>query len=297
MGLELYLKPAQAHKLGVPYRSRSQLARDLLDFAAEQLPERHLRSLADGGSATQDYVRQLPHTVHIVERFPLRAKLYEAPPTPEKKRRGAPRKKGAVIGSPTTLAETAEGWSPHPSEAGAEIQAWCGLWHAVLPGRLIHVVVLRRDATRVTKKPGQRKPLPALAAFFTTDLSLSVDDILREYGDRWAVEIAIRDTNACDGLGQDQCRKRQRIVGANTFRLVLAATRTLWFIGQVERSSEVKLCRYRPWYTQKVAPSQLDVVWACRESLYEAGIFPIPRFAPDLNVKHEELEKALPLAA
>jgi hypothetical protein len=297
MGLELYLKPAQAQKLGVPYRSRSQLARDILDFAAEQLPTRPLRSLADGGYATKDYIRQLPQTVHVVGRFPISAKLYESPPTPEKKRRGAPRKKGDVIGSPKTLAETTEGWVPHPSEAGAEIQAWCGLWHAVLPGRLIRVVVLRRDTTRLTKKPGQRKPLPALEAFFTTDLSLSVDDIVREYGDRWAVEIEIRDTNAFDGLGQDQCRKRQRIVGANTFRLVMAAARTLWFIGQVERSSKVNLCRYRPWYTQKVAPSQLDVVWACRESLHEAGIFPIPRFAPDLDINHEEPERALPLAA
>jgi hypothetical protein len=297
MGLELYLKPAQAHKLGVPYRSRSQLARAILDFAAEQLPERPLRSLADGGYATKDYVRQLPPTVHVVGRFPISATLYELPPTPETKRRGAPRKKGEVIGSPKTLAETTEGWSPPPSEEGAEIQAWCGLWHSVLPGRLIRVVVLRRDAPRVTKKPGQRKPLPALEAFFTTDLSLSVDDIVQEYAERWAVEIEIRDTNAFDGLGQDQCRKRQRIVGVNTFRLVMAAARTLWFIGQVEHSSEVNLCRHRPWYTQKVAPSQLDVVWACRESLYEAGIFPIPRFTPELAKNHEEPEHALPLAA
>src|SRR5918996_162546 len=60
IGLELYLKPEQAQKLGVPYRSRSQLARDILDFAAAQLPERHLRSLADGGYSTKDYVRELP---------------------------------------------------------------------------------------------------------------------------------------------------------------------------------------------------------------------------------------------
>ena len=70
--------------------------------------------------------------------------------------------------------------------------------------------------------------------FSRTDLSLSTDAILREYGDRWAVEIEIRDANAFDGLGQDQCRKRQRIIGANTFRLVMAAARTLWFLDQVE---------------------------------------------------------------
>jgi len=297
IGFELSLKEEQAQKLGLPYRSRSQLARDMLDCAAQQLPKHHLRSLADGGYATKDYVRELPASTHVVGRFPISAKLSKLPQAPEKKRRGAPRTKGDVIGSPQTLVQTHEGWSPHPTEAGAELQAWCGLWHAVLPGRLIRVVVLRRAPERFRKKPGQRTPLPAIEAFFTTDLSLRVRDILSESSDRWSVEIAIRDANAFDGLGQDQCRKRQRLIGANTFRLVMAAARTLWFIDQVERSSEVNLCRYRPWYKQKVAPSQLDVVWACRESLHEAGIFPIPRFTPDLTENQQAADRTLRIAA
>ena len=297
IGLELYLKEPQAHTLHVPYRSRSQLARDILDFLAEQLPGRPIRSLVDGAYATKDYDRRLPQAAHVVGRFPISAKLYEVPPPPPPKRRGAPRKKGALIGSPKTLAQTATGWAPHPSEVGAEIQAWDGLWHAVLPGRLVRVVVLRRQGKPATKQPGQRKPPPALEACFTTDLSLSAEEIVREYGRRWAVEIAIRDSNAFGGLGQDQCRKRQRIIGANTLRMVLAAARTLWFIAHIDRGTGVPLGRYRPWYRQKVAPSQLDIAEACREALYAAGIFPIPRFTPDLAENQEEPEHALPLAA
>ena len=60
---------------------------------------------------------------------------------------------------------------------------------------------------------------------------------------------------------------------------------------------EAPLCRYRPWYRQKVAPSQLDVAEACREALHEAGIFPIPRFIPELAENQEELDIVLPLAA
>jgi DDE superfamily endonuclease len=127
VGLELYLNPDQAKALNGPYRSRSQLARAILDFVAEQLPEWPIRSLADGGYATKDYVRQLPKPVHIVGRFPLDARLYQLPPKSPAKQRGAPRKKGDLIGSPKLLAQTAKGWAPHPSEAGAEIQAWCGL--------------------------------------------------------------------------------------------------------------------------------------------------------------------------
>jgi hypothetical protein len=111
------------------------------------------------------------------------------------------------------------------------------------------------------------------------------------------VDLALRDTNAFDGLGRDQCRKRQRIVGANTFRWVMAAVRTLWFIDQVEHGRIGTLCHYRPWYSQKVAPSQLDVVWTGREALYDAGMVPIPRFGPDLAENQEAPEHALPLAA
>jgi DDE superfamily endonuclease len=297
VGLELYLKPTQANALHMPYRSRSQLARDILDFIAEQLPTRHLRSLADGGYATKDYVRDFPPTAQAVGRCPVSAQLYQSPPMPTTKRRGAPRKKGALIGSPKSLAQTAEGWSPHPSEEGAEFQAWEGLWHAVLPGRLIRIIVVRRDATRGLTRPGPRKPPPRVEAFVSTELTLSPSDILREYRARWAVEIEIRDANAFDGLGQDQCRKRQHIIGANTFRFVMAAARTLWFIDQVARRPNLNLQRYRPWYRQKVAPSQLDVVWACRESLHEAGIFPIPRFTPEPIENKQESENVLPLAA
>ena len=264
---------------------------------AEQLPGRTIRSLVDGGYAPKDYVRQVPQAAHGVGRFPINAKLYELPPPPTPKRRGAPRKKGALIGSPKTLAQTAQGWEPHPNEAGAESQAGCGLWPPVLPERLLRIVVVRRQGQARSKRTGHRKPLPPVEAFFTTDLSLSPPDILAEYRDRWTVEIAIRDANAFAGLGQEQCRKRQRIVGANTLRLVLAAARTLWFIDQVDRGTGMPLCRYRPWYRQKAAPSQLDVAEACREALHEAGIFPIPRFTPEAAEKDEEPEHALPLAA
>jgi len=273
------------------------LARARLDCIAQQLPGRSLRSLADGGYATKDSVRAFPASTPRVGRFPISAKRYQVPPTPTVKRRGAPRKKGDLIGSPKPVAQTSTGWSPHPSEEGTELQAWCGLWHSVWPGRLIRVVVVRREATRRLTHAGHRKPLPPVEALFTTDLTLSPQAILDEYRKRWAVEIDMRDPNAFDGLGHDQCRKRPRIIGANTFRLVMAAARTLWCIDQVERGMTFTLCRYRPWDRQQVAPSHLDVVWACRETLQEGGIFPIPRFSPDLAENHEEPEHALPLAA
>jgi hypothetical protein len=297
VGLSLYLKEESARKLKRPYRSRSALAREIVDFVAAQLPGRRLRVLGDGGYATKECLRRLPATVDVVSRLLITGKLYELPPKPGGPRRGCPSKKGPLLGAPKTLARKRHGWQPHPREAGALVQAWDGLWHAVLPERLIRVVVVRRPASSRPRKPGQRKPPPPIEAFFTTDLSLSVEAILEQYRDRWAVEITIRDSNAFAGLGQDHCRKVERIVGANTLRLVLAAARTLWFVEHTERATPLELCRYRPWYRQKLAPSQLDIVWTCREALHEAGVFPIPRFAPGLARNPQEPQNALPLAA
>jgi hypothetical protein len=297
IGLSLYLKEAHARKLKLPYRSRSALAREIVDFVAAQLPERQIRVLGDGGYATKECLRRLPATVDVVSRMLITGKLYELPPQPSGPRRGCPPKKGPLLGSPKMLARNRRGWQPHPSEAGALVQAWEGLWSSVLPGRRIRVVVVRRPATKRARKPGQRKAPPPIEAVFTTDLSLSLGAILAQYRDRWAVEITIRDSYAFAGLGQDQCRKVERIVGANTLRLGLAAARTLWFLEHARQAAGIDLCRYRPWYRQKCAPSQLDIVWACREALHEAGVFPILRFTPEVAENHEEPENALPLAA
>ena len=290
VGLALYLKKPQAKRLKVPHHSRSALAREIIDFVADQLPGHPIRVLADGGYATKEFLRHLPPQVDVVGRMLVTGKLYELPKVPKRSKRGRRPGKGKLIGSPTTLARKRLGWHDHPSEAGTKIQAFQGLWHSVLPGRQIRMVVVRRPATRAAKKSGQRKPRPRIEAFFTTDLSLTMETILERYRDRWAVEITIRDSYGFDGLGKDQCRKVERIIAINTFRLVMAAARTLWFLEWAQHHQGIDLCRYRPWYKNKTVPSQLDIVWACRETLNEAGIFPIPRFRPEPAKNHQEPE-------
>ena len=300
IGLELYLKEPLANKLKLPYHSRSALARRIVDHMAAALPTRAIRVATDGGYATQSFLRDLPRNVDVVGRFLLTAKLYQLPPPRVKGQRGAPRKKGAVIGSPKTLATSAAAWQPHPQEAGAFIQSWVGLGHSVLPGRPIRLVVVwrphREDRTKPTGKKafGRLKPLEA---FFSTDVSLSPQAMLETYEDRWAIEIDIRDGHAYYGIAQDQCRKFAHIVGANTFRLLMAAARTLWFIVASEQHGDVVLQRFRPWYRHKVAPSQFDVAGACREVLQEAGIFPIPRFFPAVAENQQEDDTSKPIAA
>jgi hypothetical protein len=300
IGLELYLKEPLATKLKLPYHSRSALARRIVDQVATALPTRAIRVATDGGYATQAFLRDLPSNVEVVGRFLLTAKLYQLPPPRVKGQRGAPRKKGALLGSPKTLATASAAWQPHPQEAGAFIQSWVGIWHSVLPGRPIRIVVVWRPYLEGPKAPKNKKAfgrLKPLEAFFSTDVALSAHAILETYEDRWAIEIDIRDGHAYYGIAQDHCRKFEHIVGANTLRLLLAAARTLWFIVTSAQQADVTLQRFRPWYRHKVAPSQFDVAWACREVLQEAGIFPIPRFFPAVAENQQEVDTSKPIAA
>ena len=125
-----------------------------------------------------------------MSRFPINSKLYDLPVAPPKGRRGRKPKKGELIGTPKTLLQLRENWEEHPTEKGCLVQAFTGIWHTVLPQVVIRVVVVRRDEPKAGAK---RTPRRHLEAFFTTDLSLSLAQILSEYKSRWSIEIDIRD--------------------------------------------------------------------------------------------------------
>jgi len=300
IGLALSRTEALAKTLKVPYRSRSALARRIVDHGATALPTRRIRVATDGGYATKVFLRALPSNVHVVGRLFLTAQRSQQPPEPVTGKRGAPRKKGPVIGAPKTLTTPSAAWQPHPQEAGAFIQAWVGIGPSVFPGRLLRVVVVWRPHLDGPATPNRSKAfgrLKPLEAFFSTAVSRSPHTMLETYEARWAIDIAIRDGHAYDGIAQDHGRKCEPIVGANPLRLLLAAARTMWFIPSSAQDVDVSLQRFRPWSRPKGAPSQLDVAWACREVLQEAGIFPIPRFFTAVAENQPEVDKPKPIAA
>ena len=289
IGIELYLKEHWAKELDLPFKSRSQLARELIDRVAKRLPHRDIRVIVDGDYATTFFLKDLPANVHSVGRFPIDGKLYHPCDPAQHTGRGRPRLKGQCIGAPRDLMHSLGGWMPHPEEAETEIKLVTGIWHNVFPKQQIQVVVVRRFNTDDPKKK-------VVEAFYTTDLQLSANDILDEYRNRWDIEIDFRDANAYYGLAKDQCRKYRRIVAINNFRMLMAASRTLFCIQQLQESETLNLIRYRPWYRQKKQLAQLDIETINREILQAQGIFPTPCFIQDVEeitkIKHGPQHRA-----
>jgi len=277
VGLRVYLKEADAKQLKEEHKRRSALAREIVDLVAGTLPWRQIQVCGDGGYATQYFLRNLPENVHVVSRLLVTGPLYTPPPTKRRKGAGRPSKKGKRIGTPKTLAGKTNGWRKHPTEDNAQIRSLTGIWHSVLPGRPIKAVIVRR---RDLPKNSKKQPVEA---FFSTDLTLSAEQILEEYQGRWDIEIAIRDGNELYGIGGNRCRKHKRYVGANSLCAIMAAARTLWFLKTWNGTKGLDLQRFRPWYRHKEKPSQLDITWALTEALNAQGIFAVPRFLPDLG--------------
>ena len=285
IGLALYLKEDNAERLGVPYRRRSELAREMLDrLCGVVSPTRRVLSVQDGDYSTQYFLRDLPKQAHVVGRLPKNSPLYEVPLPKAAGRPGPQASKGPRLGTAETLAEQDQRWQAHPEEAGAEVRLVEGIWHSVLPGVVLRVVLVRRVALK--QAPSKKQRQRWVEAFFTTDLSLSLEAILGEYQGRWSVEITIWQARQSFGLGQDRCRRYRRIVGINALRMVLVAAQVLWFAEQVDQVSSMDLRQYRPWYVQKQQPSLHDIAWACRERLYREGIFPKVGFWETVEVFH-----------
>ena len=173
IGLRLYLKKKEAARLDCPYRSRSELAGEMLERVSEEVgPERTVVSIQDGNYSTKEFLRGLPENVEVVGRLPIDSKLYEPPEKPPPGTRGRKPRKGALIGSAKTLlaeenpseenpAEESA-WHSHPTEDGVWIRRVRGIWDSVLPKVMLEAVVVYRpglDSNSTKKK---------LEAFFTT---------------------------------------------------------------------------------------------------------------------------------
>jgi hypothetical protein len=274
-GIEVYLKENEAKRLKRPHRSCSALARGMLERLC-RATDRPVLSLQDGGYATKEFLRNLPPQVKVVGRMAKNSVLYEPPAPPVPGKRGPKPKTGERIGTAQELARKRRGWQKHPTEAGAEYRLVESLWPSVLPGVRLKAVVVRR------KKP--KRPRQELEVFFTTDLTLSAEQILSWCRVRWSVEIEIRSAKQHYGLGQERCRRLERIEGINNLRLFLAAARLVWFAEQVERTGKPDLVRLRRWYRQKRKPTPLDVQYLLLETLQREGITPTTGFGHEVDV-------------
>jgi hypothetical protein len=190
--------------------------------------------------------------VVIVSRLRKDARLYNAPKPVRRRRRGRPRK----YGTPISLARRGahpSGWqTDHFTLYGTVVPKAYKTFVAMYPpaGGAIRVVIVRET--------------DAWLAFFATEPTATVAQILEAVADRGALEQNFHDVKEVHGAGQQQLRNYWANVAAFNVNLWLYTLIELWAWAQ----PQAELCdrSQSPWDDPERRPSHADRCNALRRS-------------------------------
>src|SRR6266849_1209712 len=160
------------------YRTRPELALEMIQIVASWIPQRTLRVLGDSEYAGQSISRHLPANVKLISRMNMKAALYE--PAPKIVTRGRRRKKGNRLTSPLQAAQDKKAnWikttvTLYGKQAKLWYQTIDALWYPSAGQQLLRIVVVHDPS-------GRRRD----DCFFSTDLTLAPTQILEIFARRW----------------------------------------------------------------------------------------------------------------
>ena len=269
------------------FRTKLALAVDLMRWAVSWLGwlGKPVWVVADGAYAKAAFLKPLIGLgVVVVSRLRKDAALWDVP-APRPGRRGRPRKYGENRVSLAKRAGQKRGWTTGTFElygkpAGKKYKTFEATWRPA--GGAIRVVLV--DEPR------------GWVAFFCTDPTATVADILGCVADRFSLETAFRDCKDVVGAGQQQVRFVWANVGA--FHLCLwAFTMTeawAWCRGEMELVGHRSAS---PWDDEPRRPSHADKRRAWRRELLGEEIRAALRRGANEREIQATAERLLNLAA
>lgn len=251
------------------YRTRPQLALEMIQIVAGWLSGRALRILGDSEYAGRAISRHLPPNVELLSRMTMKAALYEPPP-PHSGARGRRRKKGKRLPSPLQMTEDPRSpWIKATLRLyGNRVRVWYkhldALWYSSAGPKLLRIVVVR--------DPGHRRRDDC---FFSTDLSLSPLEILQTFSLRWALEVCFRDVKQFLGFEDPQNRVSRATQRTAPLIFYIYDLVVLWYAQcgfRLARHSTLQ----RFWYSQKSSTSFEDLLRTLRCATWQERIFDDP---------------------
>lgn len=277
------------------YRKQTELAAEMINVLSSWMPQdRKLTVVGDGAYASKTVLRRLPEGVNFVGPIVPDAAFYDKPT--EQPARGRRRLKGDRLRSPKQLiADDRTRWQSvtaqlYGREVALQIKEQVGMWYSVTHTRQVRMVVTRDPRGRIESR-----------AYFATDLTLSVEEILETFAQRWALEVTFQMTKQHLGLEDPQngwwrrqSRKRHRrkkpgpqpkgkrgsqaVLHTVPFIFCNYGVVLLWYFknGKPEEDVE-RVCKKSPWMRKKkTEPSFTDMLAALRREFWYARISAYP---------------------
>lgn len=251
------------------YRTRPELALEMIRIVANWIPQRKLRIIGDSEYAGGSISRHLPANVDLISRMVMDAALFEPVPA-QRSRMGRPRKRGKRLANPTQMAHDASWpWSKTTLPLyGRQVKTWYksvdALWYSSAGQRLLRVVVVRDPA-------GRRRD----DCFFSTDLTMPPTEILTTFSWRWPLEVCFRDVKQLLGFEDPQNRVSAATQRTAPFSLYVYDLVLLWFAQSGHRLYKQPLLQ-RVWYARKATVSFEDILRILRHASWQERIFSDP---------------------
>lgn len=248
----LYRSRQTVTQHGGKYFTRPELALELLHRLCRHCPGLRFHAVADAAYGGQNVLKYLPLNCHLTSRLVLDARLYDAPPPRRRGHSGRPRSRGRRLPTPEQMLRerarrvTLQIYGRNDRVRLADALARV---HAV-PWRRLRVVAVE---PLTGGRPRQ--------AFYSTDASLSAEQILILYARRWAIEQTFQESKTHLGFEEPQGWTRRAVERTAPTGMLLYSLMVLWFASVGHR---VYQPLHRPWYMKKHAPSFADMVTTLR---------------------------------
>jgi hypothetical protein len=183
------------------HRKRTELAREMAHLVALALPGRRIYLLGDGAYVNASVLRDRPSNLEVIGPLPLKAALYRAPGPAEPHRRGRKPKKGErlpapkeMLGRPEEFVAWQQTFALPSGEKELRVQALRGLlWYTGCKEERVAVVLLRDPSGSWRDE-----------ALLSTDVTLSVEEVVAGYCRRWSIEVAFHDAKQYLGMQDPQ---------------------------------------------------------------------------------------------
>jgi hypothetical protein len=231
------------------FHTKLELAAGLVRWAAGwvRFAGRAVRAVADGAYAKRPVLKAAAAAgVTVISRLRRDAGLRTLPVPPRgRRRRGRPRTYGTGRISLAKRAGQKRGWRVLRARQYGEVRekrvkTFLATWRPA--GGAIRVVIVREDR--------------GWLALFSTDVSLSAEEILSSAADRFSIEQDFHDLKEVEGMGQQQVRDIWANVGAFHVSAWVHTLVELWAWGQPQEA----ICdrSESPWDDPGRRPSHAD---------------------------------------
>lgn len=281
----LYLNQAKAEKHRRVYRTRPELAVQLLSTLCKHRENQRFHVMADSAYGGQSVLNHLPANCDLTSRLVMDARLYDAPPVRQPGTNGRPRKRGDLLPTPAEMLEERCRRVKFDIYGRTEMArvADCEAWVHKAPEKALRVVA-------VEPLTGGRKP----QAFYSTCHEATAEQVIAWYASRWSIEVAFHASKQQLGFEEPQGWSRKAVERTAPLAMLLYSLIVLWFAREGHREYQPLDC---PWYTSKVEPSFADMLSTLRRRSMRQKVLSLALRGPGSRKIKQLLENVVAVAA